>query len=289
MTLSAREYGDPLAPHVVLVHGYPDDQSLWDDVVPLLRDDFHVVTYDVRGQGESDAPKHMLGYRNDLLIEDLKAVVERVVPAGAPFHLVGHDWGAIQMWQAADGTRNDPWLRERLASFTAMCGPSLDHVGRCLARGPRLVSRRMRTQVVHSFYVWVYQLPLVPTVVWRTGRGEAILNRLNRGAAHSEFSPHLRRNALNGMGLYRANILQRLLRPRRHGADIPILWVQATHDRFVTPVTAEELERCYPNLRRAEIDALHWIPRERPDEVAGLIREQVGRASSGTRARARTS
>lgn len=280
VSLSVREYGDPAAPHVVLVHGYPDDQTLWDDVVPLLRG-FHVVTYDVRGAGESDAPDDVLGYRIDRLVDDLVSVVEAVLPAGERFHLVGHDWGAIQMWAAADRTRDDAWMRERLVSFTAMCGPSLDHVGGCLARPRNLMSGRLLGQVAHSWYVWTFQLPLLPSLAWRSGSAERALRRLNRDAYRQDWSTHLRRDGYNGVGLYRANMLPRLLRPRPHGADLPVLVVQATRDRFVTPAVTEEMERDYPRLQRAEIDAAHWLPRERPEEVAALIRDHVVATAAG--------
>jgi 3-oxoadipate enol-lactonase len=41
--------GTPL----VLLHGYPLDHHLWDDVVPLLKDSFDLIIPDLRGFGES--------------------------------------------------------------------------------------------------------------------------------------------------------------------------------------------------------------------------------------------
>jgi pimeloyl-ACP methyl ester carboxylesterase len=38
---------------LVLLHGYPLDHHLWDEVVPLLEDTFDVITPDLRGFGES--------------------------------------------------------------------------------------------------------------------------------------------------------------------------------------------------------------------------------------------
>jgi len=42
---------------VVLVHGFPDDQTVWEPVVTALPDDWHVITYDVRGAGRSTQPE----------------------------------------------------------------------------------------------------------------------------------------------------------------------------------------------------------------------------------------
>jgi 3-oxoadipate enol-lactonase len=43
-------HGAPL----VLIHGYPLDHSIWDQVVPLLEDEFDLIVPDLRGFGNSD-------------------------------------------------------------------------------------------------------------------------------------------------------------------------------------------------------------------------------------------
>src|SRR5262245_45927210 len=92
-------YDDPSAPIIVLVHGFPDTSAVWDLVVERLAGKYHVVTYDVRGAGDSDTPLLAEGYRLPLLVDDLRAVVDAVSP-DRPVHLVGHDWGSIQAWEA---------------------------------------------------------------------------------------------------------------------------------------------------------------------------------------------
>jgi len=42
-------------PPVVLLHGYPFNRTLWKDQVEALRDDYRVITPDLRGFGDSDA------------------------------------------------------------------------------------------------------------------------------------------------------------------------------------------------------------------------------------------
>ncbi|MFN8381342.1 MAG: alpha/beta hydrolase [Anaerolineales bacterium] len=57
--------GTPL----VLIHGYPLDLSIWDNVVPLLENDFDVIVPDLRGFGESstvDTSYSMLDFANDI-------------------------------------------------------------------------------------------------------------------------------------------------------------------------------------------------------------------------------
>src|ERR1051326_5334046 len=97
--LLVKEQGVVGRPVVVLLHGYPDNSTVWDRVAELLAERFHVVRYDVRGAGGSGAPGDRGGYRLDRLAADLAAVVRAVSP-GRPVHLVAHDWGSIQGWHA---------------------------------------------------------------------------------------------------------------------------------------------------------------------------------------------
>ncbi|MGX6448883.1 alpha/beta fold hydrolase, partial [Patulibacter sp. S7RM1-6] len=99
-SLAVREHGDPSRPTVLLVHGYPDTSALWEGVIALLEDDLHVVAHDVRGAGESDRPRGLGPYALRHLAEDVRAVADAVAP-GRRVHLVGHDWGALQGWEAA--------------------------------------------------------------------------------------------------------------------------------------------------------------------------------------------
>jgi pimeloyl-ACP methyl ester carboxylesterase len=53
----------------VLLHGYPLDHHLWDEVLPLLEDTFDVIIPDLRGFGESttiDSPYTMDDYASDI-------------------------------------------------------------------------------------------------------------------------------------------------------------------------------------------------------------------------------
>ena len=96
VTLAVTEYGDRTSStHVLMVHGFPDDQRMWEPVVDALPEGWHVVTYDVRGAGRSTHPAGRSAYRTELLAEDLIAVLDETVPAGEQVHLVGHDWGSV--------------------------------------------------------------------------------------------------------------------------------------------------------------------------------------------------
>lgn len=180
--LAVREFGatgDPAAPTVVCVHGYPDNQTVWDGVATRLAERYHVVTYDVRGAGDSDTPHARAAYRLDRLESDLATVLDAVSPH-SPVHLLGHDWGSIQAWHAVTGDR----LNDRLASFTSISGPCLDHAAhwfREIVRTPTpgSVIQGLR-QLVMSIYIGLFQLPVLPELAWHTGLLPGMITTINR-------------------------------------------------------------------------------------------------------------
>ncbi|MEH6624618.1 MAG: alpha/beta fold hydrolase [Dietzia maris] len=133
LALAVTATGPKDAPTLVCVHGYPDNRSIWDGIVGELSGRYRVVTYDVRGAGNSQAPRTRSGYGLDQLSADLDAVIEAVCP-DRPVHLLGHDWGSIQTWHAVTGDGPSA----RAASFTSISGPSLDLAALWMAgRGAR--------------------------------------------------------------------------------------------------------------------------------------------------------
>ena len=65
LAYTRRGKGTPL----VLLHGYPLDNHLWDDIVPLLEDTFDLIQPDLRGFGKSttvESPYIMDDYASDI-------------------------------------------------------------------------------------------------------------------------------------------------------------------------------------------------------------------------------
>jgi pimeloyl-ACP methyl ester carboxylesterase len=155
--LAVRVRGEGNRPAIVLVHGYPDTGAMWDDVAERLAARFRVITYDVRGAGGSSAPADPLDYGLDALMDDLRAVLDGV-GADEPVHLVGHDWGSVQGWEAVIGDR----LQGRLASFTSISGPDRRHLARWVRTAVRSGPRGLRDvlgQARRSVYMPVLMTP----------------------------------------------------------------------------------------------------------------------------------
>jgi NAD(P)-dependent dehydrogenase (short-subunit alcohol dehydrogenase family)/pimeloyl-ACP methyl ester carboxylesterase len=256
LRLLVTEQGDPGRPTVLLVHGYPDNSSVWDGMAELLAERFHVVRYDVRGTGGSAAPTDRAGYRLDRLAADLVAVVRATSP-DRPVHLIGHDWGSIQGWHAI----TDPEYAPLFASYTSISGPCLDHIDAWMRRKlTRLRFGPVLRQVTHSWYIAAFQVPKVPELVWRLP-----FLRARFGAE--------KRDAVNGIELYRANMFGGRRTERR--TAVPVQQLALTKDIFVLPGLLDAAQPFTDALWRRPLPYAHWAPRTHPASIAARVTEFI--------------
>ncbi|MGW2814257.1 SDR family oxidoreductase [Streptomyces sp. NPDC001415] len=277
--LCVAELGDASQPTVLLVHGYPDSKEVWSAVAERLAERFHVVLYDVRGHGRSTAPAPLRGgFTLEKLTDDLLAVADAVSP-DRPVHLVGHDWGSVQGWEFATVERTEG----RIASFTSMSGPSLDHFGHWIKNRmsrptPRKVGQLLG-QGAKSWYVYMLHTPVLPELAWRGPLGKQwpkILQRVEKVPADGYPTASLPQDAAHGAWLYRDNVRARLRRPRPDAyAHVPVQLITPLDDAFLSPKLYAELEHWAPQLIRRTLPAKHWVPRTRPDQLAAWIGEFV--------------
>ncbi|CCK28969.1 putative oxidoreductase ephD [Streptomyces davaonensis JCM 4913] len=283
--LCVAELGDPAQPTVLLVHGYPDSKEVWSEVAGRLADRFHVVLYDVRGHGRSTAPQPLRGgFTLEKLTDDFLAVADAVSP-DRPVHLVGHDWGSVQSWEFVTVKRTEG----RIASFTSLSGPSLDHFGHWIQRRmkrptPRRVGQLLG-QGAKSWYVYLLHTPVLPELAWRGPLGRTwprIMSRMEKVPSDNYPTSSLSSDAAHGAWLYRDNVRPRLLRPRADAfAHAPVQLITPLGDAFLSERLYDELELWAPQLTRRTLPAKHWVPRTRPDRLASWVGEFVTSVEGG--------
>ena len=80
-------------PTVVLLHGLGTSRANWDQVVPLLPDNYRIITLDLLGFGESPKPDNI----DYVPADHVQSIHHTLKKAGVktPFILVGHSMGAI--------------------------------------------------------------------------------------------------------------------------------------------------------------------------------------------------
>jgi pimeloyl-ACP methyl ester carboxylesterase len=270
--LAIYQAGERGRPTVLLVHGYPDTHAVWNRVIGRLAVDHHVVAYDTRGSGASHRPRGDAAYDLVELADDMAAVIDAVSP-GRPVHLVGHDWGSMEAWELCTTARAD----SRVASFTSISGPCLDHAGRWLAgalasRSPAALAA-VAGQASRSWYMAALGLPGVARVAWPLfARFPSLLARV--AGQPLDAAPTLAADGIAGAARYRRNVRARVRHPRPDArARMPVQLVVPDRDRFVAPPLLDEVRAWCPSLTVRHLDAAHWVPRTHPDALAALIAE----------------
>ena len=268
--LYVKAWGDERSPALVLVHGYPDNQEVWEPVIQLLMKDFYIVTYDVRGAGQSTIPKRVKDFRLEQLSQDLDSVTQAVL-GGRPFHLAAHDWGSIQSWESV----TEPKFRGRILSYTTISGPCLDHAAYWMRQQFQHEKTKFFKQLSKSWYIAAFQLPFLAPAAWNffsPERWNAVVAKLERQMGLPQ-NANIVKDGKYGVGLYRANFIPRLLKPRERFAVCPVQAVVLKYDNFVSPALIDEVPKWAEDFTRVELDANHWAVLSAPEKIAGCIAE----------------
>ena len=85
LTYERRGTGTPM----VLLHGFPLDHQIWEDVVPLLADSFELIIPDLRGFGGSSTVDSF--YAMEDFAADIAALLDQLEIQKAA--IVGHSMG----------------------------------------------------------------------------------------------------------------------------------------------------------------------------------------------------
>jgi len=72
--VSYTDDGDENTPVIVFIHGFPLNKSMWNDQTEMFRDKYRVITYDVRGYGNSEEGTEEFSI--DLFASDLKRFLD---------------------------------------------------------------------------------------------------------------------------------------------------------------------------------------------------------------------
>lgn len=249
---------------VVLLHGFPQRATSWAKVTPLLWEaGFRTYAPDQRGYSPGARPRGRRAYKATELVEDVAALIDRI---DAPVHLVGHDWGAAVAWTVA---ARHP---DRLASLTTV---SVGHSEAFLR------ALRGFDQARRSWYMGLFQLPAVPE---RLLSGRWFVEKFLGGSGMSEEMIATYRTEMveagaltGGLNWYRA--IPFALREEVANVTLPTTFVWSDADkalgRKMAELTGEYVDGPYELVVLA--GASHWIPDERPAELAEAI---ISRARS---------
>ena len=260
-----RDGGDPSAPAVILLHGFPEDGGAWDEVaLQLQQAGYRTLAPDMRGVSPGARPRSSVEYRIAESVHDTVALLDAAGLERA--HIVGHDWGGAVAWAMA-GEESD-----RMLTLTAVSTPHPLAVVGSMVRS---------TQALQSWYMALFQLPYLPEALLTPGRPmwRAMVRGLPREdvARYSErMSDRAARSA--ALGWYR-------MIPREVAApsvpwspvSVPTLYVWGDRDPALGRAAAEGTADYVTGPYRFEVvRAGHWIPETRPVLLAALLIDHLG-------------
>lgn len=279
--LNVVEAGDPTRPGVLLLHGFPDCHDVWQAQIRDLSRDYHVISFDMRGTGQSTPPSGRGAYRMPALLRDIDQVITATRGARGQVHLAGHDWGSMIGWSFV----SDPAYARRVLSWSSFSGPHLGVAVQWALQGVRKGDRQTRqaalAQLSHSWYVMAINIPGAARTVFALG-GRPLWRRALRMGGVPGDSPHLQRSRAevrrltrHSYQLYQENVLTPPPAPAPGSIRVPAQLVTLTEDIFLRPEICAAAAPLCRQLRRVSIRANHWAPVSAPAAVTATLREFI--------------
>ena len=243
-------------PDVLLVHGFPDDRSVWRKQIPaLVAAGYRVIVPDTRGCGESDAPLGTRAYRIEEHMADLVGTLDAL--GVEKVKLIGHDWGAVLSWQFCMAHP------ERVERYAAL---SVGHPT-AYAKGPL-------EQKIKGYYVFLIQLR--GFIEWALRAGHWWLFRTI--VRHAECDYYIQRLSRPGrltaaLNYYRANFAKLIFPPEYPSVAMPVLGIHSTSDNYLAARQMTDTARYVKGAFRYESipGASHWLQLDAPEQVNALL------------------
>lgn len=259
--LAVLELGEPDAPAVLFIHGFPTSSFLWRSLAPVLPPTMRAIVPDVLGAGDSDKPEDaplgieaQAGYLGELLDAlnlDRVAIVGHAHGGGiAQLMALG---GRAELLVLIDTIAFDTWPSEPMRELQHLVireGAMVDAlIGSAFDIGMAHRDRLAREAVAE------YQRPF---------RGEDGARAFARWAT-----------SFDGAGLAgREDDLAAL--------DIPVFILWGEDDPFMPPVSADRLNELIPRSGLALLPGCkHFLPEEAPQALAPLLYEYLRSAYAG--------
>ena len=252
---------------VVLLHGFPQRASAWDEVAARLHDaGLRTLAPDQRGYSPGARPRSRFAYSFRALVADVVALIDAL---GGQSHVAGHDLGAAIGWALA---ARHP---ERVRSLTAV---SVGH--------PRAFLQAALTseQARRSYYLAIFQIPVLPERMLGKAGSRAQQNLRDIGMSEEHLDQF--RREIVGDGALRGGInwyrSMPLITPKDLGrVSVPATFVWSDDDaalgRRMAELTAKYVTGPYEFV---EVAGSHWLLEERPHDVADAIVKRVNSVRS---------
>ena len=259
-------------PPLLLLHGYPQNHTMWHKIAPRLAEDFTVVAADLRGYGDSGKPRGdpaHVNYSKRVMAQDQVEAMEKL--GFDSFLLVSHDRGARVSHRL---TKDHPQRVRKLVTLDII--PT--------RRMFQIVDKEMATSTHHWFFL--IQPYDFPERVIGSCSDYYIRSRFERGPYAKEYFP---KEAVDEYArCFDADAIHAMCEDYRAGASIDLVHDDADFDNKVTcPMLAlwsetgyvgrtEDVMRVWheyaTDVRGHSMPCGHHIAEEMPDEAYADIK-----------------
>jgi pimeloyl-ACP methyl ester carboxylesterase len=266
MKVFYREAGQPDAPKLLLLHGYPSAGHMFRDLIPQLADRFHVVAPDLLGFGQSDMPsRDSFTYTFEALTDAVEGLT----------NAVGFDRYALYVFDygAPIGFRLAVRQPERVTAIVSQNGNAYEEG---LSGGwdpikaywnePTQANRdAIRLMVKPETTVWQYTHG-VPDPAAVSPDGYTLDNHYLTRPGADEIQLDLFLDYASNVDLYPQ--FQDYFRAHQP----PMLAIWGQNDPFFLPAGAEAFKRDIPDVDVRLLDTGHFALETHADEIASAIR-----------------
>jgi pimeloyl-ACP methyl ester carboxylesterase len=262
-----REAGDPAAPTVVLLHGFPTSSYMFRDLVPALADRYHVVAPDHLGFGLSDAPPvEEFDYTFDALT-DLTAGLLRTLGVDR-YAIYVQDYGAPIGWRLA--------LRDA-AAITAIISQSGNAYDAGFVESFWKVVRAYQADQTPANEAAVRKFLTLEATRWQYVTGVPDETLVSPESWYHDYALISRPgNDTVQLKLLHDYASNAPLYPRVHeyfrATGVPLLAVWGRGDEIFGPGGAEAFADDLPDAEIHLLDGGHFLLESALDQVADLIR-----------------
>jgi haloalkane dehalogenase len=264
----ARDYAGS-GPAFVLMHGFPDNLHIWDDLTPyLVASGRRVVTFDFLGFGASDKLSGTI-YSFKQQLGDLQAVVEglrlgKIVP-------VAHDSSGMATLNYAlthpNGVESVIMLNSAYSEDTTVQWPemitlfatrSMQPLAMAIAQSPEQFGWLLKWQQKQ----FLDSLPEVQKPHFNAFIGPLISDNF---IAQPSAGPAFVQLAAQFFDEHARNAKHV---PELGTLDIPVRLIWGQYDPYITVAVAERRQSQLKNASLTVIPAGHWLQADEPEQVA---------------------
>lgn len=268
--------GDPAAPAIILLHGFPESHRTWRHQIPELARTHFIIAPDQRGFARSSKPEGAENYTPDKTVADLLALADHF--GKDRFTLVGHDWGGAIAWMAA---LQHPNRVERLIIVNAphpfVFQKSLfdDMEQRAASQYIRLfrnpgLEAQIEAMGLGTFFDTTFAKHADPALL--APERDAYLDQWGQAGALTAMLNWYRASAIVVPAMDETPDRPAFLDGPFPPLQMPVLVIWGMGDKALLPVQLEGLNALVPNFTVVKVaDAGHFVPWERPEAVTAAI------------------